>query len=142
MTKKYILAHDTGTGGDKAVLTDLQGRVIHCAYQDYGIYYPQAEWAEQDPEELWRTVAETTRKVIAESGIDPLEILGVGISAQMFNLLPVDEKGTPVTRMLSWLDLRSVPQADRVLSGIPRDFSLKRPATSPPPRISFPRSSG
>ncbi len=67
MTKKYILAHDTGTGGDKAVLTDLQGRVIHCAYQDYGIYYPQAEWAEQDPEELWRTVAATTRKVIAES---------------------------------------------------------------------------
>ena len=67
MTKKYILAHDTGTGGDKAVLTDLQGRVIHSAYQDYGIYYPQAEWAEQDPEELWRTVAATTRKVIAEA---------------------------------------------------------------------------
>ena len=56
-TKKYILAHDTGTGGDKAVITDLQGRVIHSAYQSYGLSYPQAEWVEQDPDELWRTVA-------------------------------------------------------------------------------------
>jgi len=27
MHKPYILAHDTGTGGDKAVLTDLRGRI-------------------------------------------------------------------------------------------------------------------
>jgi xylulokinase len=95
MKKKYILAHDTGTGGDKAVLTDLKGRVIHSAYQDYGISYPQPEWAEQDPEELWRTVAATTRKVIGESRIDPQEILGVGISAQMFNPHPHAELAGP-----------------------------------------------
>ena len=139
MTKKYILAHDTGTGGDKAVLTDLQGRVIHCAYQDYGIYYPQAEWAEQDPEELWRTVAATTRKVIAESGIDPQEILGVGISAQMFNLLPVDEKGTPVTPMLSWLDLRSVPQADRILRGDTPRFLFEKTGNIPTAKDIIPK---
>ena len=34
--KKYILAHDTGTGGNKAVLCDLQGKVLHSAYQPYG----------------------------------------------------------------------------------------------------------
>ncbi len=75
--KKYILAHDTGTGGDKAVLTDLRGVVIHSAYQDYGLYYPKPDWVEQDPDELWQTVAATTRKVIQESGVDPAEILGV-----------------------------------------------------------------
>lgn len=116
-TKKYILAHDTGTGGDKAVITDLQGRVIHSAYQSYGLSYPQAEWVEQDPDELWRTVAATTREVIRQSGVDPAEILGVGISAQMFNALPVDERGQPLTPMLSWLDLRSIRQADRLFQG-------------------------
>ena len=64
MQKKYILAHDTGTGGDKAVLTDLQGRVLQSAYQPYEIYYPQPDWAEQSPEELWQAVAKTTRQVI------------------------------------------------------------------------------
>ncbi|GAB4482664.1 MAG: xylulokinase [Anaerolineales bacterium] len=115
--KKYILAHDTGTGGDKAVLTDLRGVVIHSAYQDYGLYYPKPDWVEQDPDELWQTVAATTRKVIQESGIDAAEILGVGVSAQMFNTLPVDEHCRPLTPMLSWLDLRSVPQADRLMEG-------------------------
>lgn len=115
--KKYILAHDTGTGGDKAVLTDLKGVVIHSAYQDYGLYYPKPDWVEQDPDELWQTVAATTRRVIQESGVDPAEILGVGISAQMFNTLPVDEHCKPVMPMMSWLDLRSVPQADRLMEG-------------------------
>jgi sugar (pentulose or hexulose) kinase len=73
----YLLAHDTGTGGDKAVLTDLQGRVLHSAYRPYRVHYPQPEWAEQDPEELWAAVAATTRSVLDESGIDPARILGV-----------------------------------------------------------------
>lgn len=119
--KKYLLAHDTGTGGDKAVLTDLRGRILHTHYQPYPVHYPRPDWAEQDPDELWRTVASTTRQLIQASGIDPDEILGVGISAQMFNLLPVDQNGRPLTPMLSWLDVRSTRQADRILSGdLPR----------------------
>jgi xylulokinase len=108
-SKHYILAHDTGTGGDKAVLTDLQGRVIQSAYQPYEVYYPRPDWAEQDPQELWRAVAATTRQVIAQAGINSHEILGVGISAQMFNLLPVDENIKPVTPMLSWLMCAACP---------------------------------
>jgi xylulokinase len=115
MIKKYILAHDTGTGGDKAVITDLHGKVIHSAYQDYPLSYPRPEWVEQDPDVLWQTVAATTRQVIQESGVNPAEILGVGISAQMFNTLPVDSDCKPITPMLSWLDLRSVRQADRLM---------------------------
>lgn len=115
--KRYILAHDTGTGGDKAVICDFDGHVLYSAYQEYGIYYPKPEWVEQDPNELWRTVAATTRRVIEKAGIDPHEIAGVGISAQMWNTLPVDEKGNPLMPMMSWLDLRSIEQANRVVEG-------------------------
>jgi sugar (pentulose or hexulose) kinase len=132
MAKKYILAHDTGTGGDKAVITDLQGKVIHSVYQDYGLSYPRAEWVEQDPDELWQTVAATTRQVIRESGVEPGEILGVGISAQMFNTLPVDGDCHPVTPMLSWLDLRSVQQADRLMEAETAAKLFPRPKMCPP----------
>ncbi len=115
MAKKYIVAHDTGTGGNKAVLTDLRGRVIHSAYRPYGLRYPRPQWVEQDPQELWQAVADTTRSVIAEAGVDPAEILGVGVSAQMFNLLPVDEDIRPLMPLISWLDVRTVAQADRIL---------------------------
>lgn len=137
--KKYILAHDTGTGGDKAVLCDLRGKVLYSAYQAYGISYPNPEWVEQDPDELWQAVASTTRKVIQDSGIDPEEILGVGVSAQMWNTLPVDEKGTPLMPMLSWLDLRSVRQAERVLQGDNPSFIFKHTGNIPTAKDSIPK---
>jgi len=137
--KKYILAHDTGTGGNKAILCDLNGVVLHSAYQSYSISYPQPEWVEQDPDELWRGVAATSRQVLQESGIDPADILGVGVSAQMWNTLPVDEAGRPLTPMLSWLDLRSVRQADRILSSDMPSFIFKHTGNIPTAKDSIPK---
>jgi xylulokinase len=139
MEKKYLLAHDTGTGGDKAVLTDLQGRVIQSAYREYPLYYPRPDWVEQNPAELWETVAATTRAVIQMAGIDPQQIIGVGISAQMFNLLPVDEQGNPLTPMLSWLDVRSVAQADRLLTGETPHFLFARTGNIPTAKDVIPK---
>ena len=140
MTKsKYILAHDTGTGGNKAVLCDLNGKVLYSVYQPYGLSYPQAEWVEQDPDELWRAVAVTTRQVLKESGIDPGDVIGVGVSAQMWNTLPVDETGKPLTPMLSWLDLRSVRQADRLMKGDMPSFLFKNTGNIPTAKDSIPK---
>jgi xylulokinase len=138
-TKKYILAHDTGTGGNKAVLCDLAGKVIHSAFLSYGISYPRPEWVEQDPEELWQAVAATSRQVIQESGIDPKAIIGVGVSAQMWNTLPVDENGRPLTPMLSWLDLRSVKQADRLSDGDMPKFLYDHTGNIPTAKDSIPK---
>jgi xylulokinase len=137
--KKYILAHDTGTGGNKAVLCDLTGKVIHSVYQPYGISYPQPEWVEQDPGELWNSVAASSRQVILESGVDPRQIIGVGVSAQMWNTLPVDEKGRPLTPMLSWLDLRSVKQADRLSVGDMPKFLYDNTGNIPTAKDSIPK---
>ena len=137
--KKYILAHDTGTGGNKAVLCDLTGKVIHSAYQSYGISYPRPEWVEQDPDELWEAVAGTSRRVIQESGVDPKAIIGVGVSAQMWNTLPVNEKGRPLTPMLSWLDLRSVRQADRLVVGNMPKFLFENTGNLPTAKDSIPK---
>lgn len=137
--RKYILAHDTGTGGDKAVLTDLEGRILHAAYVPYGVNYPRPGWAEQDPDVLWHAVANTTREVIHEAGIDPAEILGVGISAQMFNLLPVDKEGHPLTQMLSWLDVRSVSQADALLEEVGTEFLFQHTGNVPTAKDVIPK---
>jgi xylulokinase len=139
MTQRFVLAHDTGTAGDKAVLTDLSGRILHASYQPYPVLYPRPEWAEQDPETLWQAVAGTTRQVIGAAGVDPKEILGVGISAQMFNLLPVDEEGRPVMPMLSWLDVRSTTQADRLLQGDLPSFLFQHTGNIPTAKDVIPK---
>lgn len=137
--KKYILAHDTGTGGNKAVLCDLKGRVVHSAYRAYGLSYPRPEWVEQDPDELWRVVAATSKQVIREAGIDAEDIVGVGVSAQMWNTLPVDEAGRPLTPMLSWLDLRSIRQADRLAAGDMPRFLFEHTGNIPTAKDSIPK---
>jgi xylulokinase len=137
--KRYIIAHDAGTGGDKAVLTDLRGGIIASAYQEYGRSYPRPGWVEQDPDELWLAVAGTTRQVLAQAGVGAAEILGVGISAQMFNLLPVDEACRPLTPLLSWLDLRSVVQADALLSGDTPEFLFRHTGNIPTAKDIIPK---
>ena len=131
MSQDYILAHDTGTGGDKAVLTDLEGQIVESAYQPYEVRTPRPDWVEQDPDELWQAFAATTRTVIEKSAIDPRDVRGVGVSAQMFNLLPVDEDCRPIGRMLSWLDVRSVNQADRLLTADMQAFMYEHTGNVP-----------
>ena len=37
---KYIIAHDVGTSGNKAVLVDTDGRVQGKCFEPYRTYYP------------------------------------------------------------------------------------------------------
>lgn len=139
MKRKYILAHDTGTQGNKAVLTDLTGHVLHTRFEGYRVDYPKPGWAEQDPDILWRALARASRKVIQGANIDPGDVMGLCVSAQMLNILPVDERGRPLTRMLSWLDTRSVGQADRVIEAVGRDFFFEQTGNVPTAKDIIPK---
>ena len=112
--KNYIIAHDVGTGGDKAVITDVKGTVLCSVYGSYPLVYPKPGWVEQNANLIWKTVAKNTLRVIEESGVNAGEVAGIGITAQMFNLLPVNSSGEPLMNMISWLDERSVREADRI----------------------------
>jgi len=115
---KYIVAQDVGSSGDKAVLTDLNGHILHSSYVPYRMIFPAAGLAEQDPELLWQAVVQTTRQLMEESSVDPAQIVGIGISAQMFNLIPVDEDFEPITRMITWMDLRGLKQAQNLYNKV------------------------
>jgi xylulokinase len=114
MVDQYILAHDAGTTGDKAVLLKQDGTLIESAYTPYPLEYPSAEWVVQDPEKIWQAVASSGREVITRAGIEPAAITGVGITAQMFNMLPVDKNIKPLVPMISWLDRRTIAQAETI----------------------------
>ena len=48
MTGKYILTHDLGTSGNKAVLFDLKLNALYQTKVNYPLYYPKQRWVEQD----------------------------------------------------------------------------------------------
>ncbi|RLE63508.1 MAG: xylulokinase [Thermoprotei archaeon] len=110
--KNYIIAYDVGTGGVKAAIVDLEGKVLATTYREFNLYYPRPGWVEQKPEEWWEGFVETTKEVLKISKIPPESILAVAPSGQMLNLLPVDKNGNPLRPAISWLDVRTVKQAE------------------------------
>ncbi len=137
--RKIILAHDVGTGGNKAVITDLKGRVLHSHYIPYPLINIRPGWVEQNPEQLWHAVMESTRKVLSNIDLLEYEIIGVSMSAQMLNILPLDEKGKPLTNMLSWLDTRSIPQADRIINELGTNIFINEVSNLPTAKDIIPK---
>ncbi|MGQ9459472.1 MAG: FGGY family carbohydrate kinase, partial [Anaerolineae bacterium] len=112
----YIVAHDVGTGGNKAILVTPQGEIQGRAMESYGTSYPRPDWAEQNPEDWWRAVATSTRELLRQTGVQPREVLAMVFSTQMLGVVPVDAEGRPLRPGIIWLDGRARDQARQVMA--------------------------
>ena len=57
----YVVAHDLGTTGNKATLYDREGRLVGASFQAYETEYAHTGWAEQNPQDWWDAVCQSTR---------------------------------------------------------------------------------
>jgi xylulokinase len=114
--RRYILAHDLGTSGDKATLFTTDCRLVASATVSYPTRYFNGNWAEQEPEDWWRAVAESSRRIAA--GIDPKEIAAIGFSGQMMSCVCVDSAGKALRPAILYCDQRAVEEEAFILSRI------------------------
>lgn len=121
----YIIAHDVGTGGNKAVLVDTEGNVRATAFAPYPVRYPRPDWAEQEPEDWWHAIVTTTRQVMERAEAAPGDILGVVHSTQLLGIVPMSNEGQPLRPAIIWLDGRAPDQARRIMTKFlgPRVFA-------------------
>ncbi len=112
---QYIIAHDVGTGGNKAVLVDTSGNVCATAMAPYPIHYPCPDWAEQQPEDWWKAVSTTTRQVMEQSVIEPGDVLCMVYTTQMLGIVPMGRDNQPLRPAIIWLDARAPEQAERIM---------------------------
>lgn len=106
--KKYLLAHDLGTSGDKATLFTTDGELVRSVTYEYPTRFFNSTWAEQDPEDWWRAVC-TNNQVLLE-GIDKTEVAGMAFSGQMMGCVVVDRQGRAIRNAIIWADQRSQAQ--------------------------------
>ncbi|MEZ5142709.1 MAG: FGGY-family carbohydrate kinase [Acidimicrobiales bacterium] len=111
---RCYVGHDLGTGGDKAALVRDDGEVLASAFVAYDLHHPAPNQVEQDPEDYWRAVGDATRAVLADAGVAPEAVAGVGFAGQMLTMVPLDARGEPVRPAISWLDSRADLQARRM----------------------------
>ncbi|MDR1484887.1 MAG: xylulokinase [Planctomycetaceae bacterium] len=114
----FILAHDLGTSGNKATLFSDQGELIANCTVSYSTHYFNRVWAEQNPNDWWDAVCQSTKQLIAKSKIDPAQIAVVTLSGQMMGATCIDKHGNPLRPSIIYCDQRSEKEASDILSNI------------------------
>jgi xylulokinase len=107
MTSRYILALDVGTSGTKTTLWREDGHLAASASAGYTLHRPDALTAEIDPALWWDAVCTTTRSVVAQAGVAPSDIAGIGVDGVGWTLIPVDTSGHALAPAMIWLDRRA-----------------------------------
>ncbi len=113
-----LIGIDLGTSGTKTVLFTSQGQPLASKTIEYPLYQPQNGWAEQAPEDWWRSACNGMKAVISESGIKPNDIKGIGISGQMHGLVMLDKAGNVLRPSIIWCDQRTGKECEEITDKI------------------------
>lgn len=109
MNTKYAIGVDYGTESGRAVLVSLEnGKEIadHVTPYRHGVIDKvlpntgiqlEDEWALQHPEDYLEVLANSIPQVLEKSGIDPEQVIGLGIDFTACTMLPVDAEGEPLS---------------------------------------------
>ncbi len=116
-----FLGIDVSTTATKALLIDARGEVIATASSQYGFDTPRPLWSEQDPALWWDGTQKSIREVLANTGVDPASIRGVGLTGQMHGLVLLDEAGRPLRKAILWNDQRTQAQCEEIHRRVGRE---------------------
>ena len=114
--KNYLLAHDLGTSGNKATLYSIDGELIDSCTVPYPTHYFNGNWSEQNPEDWWRAICESSQKLTAK--INASDIGVIALSGQMMGCAPVDKNGVALRPSILYSDQRATKQAEFLLEKI------------------------
>lgn len=101
--KKYIIAIDLGTTGNRVFCFDEKGKVISSAYREFTQYFPRPGWVEHDGLEIWESVSQLIPEAIKKGGLNPSSAVSIGITNQReTSILWDSETGKPVYHAIVW----------------------------------------
>jgi len=112
--KKYAIGVDFGTESGRVALVDLSnGQEVATAVHSYrnGVIdeklpgteiYLEPDWALQDPNDYLEVFKNAIPAVLKQSGIDPADVIGLGIDFTACTMLPTKADGTPLCFLPEW----------------------------------------
>ncbi|MGM9625071.1 MAG: xylulokinase [Eubacteriales bacterium] len=118
---KYTIGIDIGTSGTKTVLFDEAGHACAAHTIEYPLSQPHNGWAEQNPADWADASFGTVRAVIEKSGVNPADIVGVGLSGQMHGLVMLDAENRVLRPSIIWCDQRTGAECEEITRSIGRE---------------------
>jgi glycerol kinase len=122
---QYLVAIDQGTSSSRTVIFDQKASVVTSAQQEFPQEYPQPGWVEHDPDAIWNSVLEVTKKSLAAA--DVKNYAGLGITNQRETTLIWDRNtGECVHNAIVWQDRRTADYCQKLKdSGVEESVTQK-----------------
>ncbi len=119
----YLLGIDIGTYESKGVLATEAGEVIASAAIGHALSIPTPGWVEHDAEGVWwGDFVALSRRLLAESRVEPRAIRAVGVSAIGPCVLPIDRQGRPLRpAILYGIDTRATEEIAQLEARLGRE---------------------
>ncbi|MCP5060725.1 MAG: carbohydrate kinase [bacterium] len=103
---QYILSIDLGTGGPKVSLVREDGAIAASTVRPVESLDVGEGGFEQDAEQVWLAILSAAKQVVHEADVPAQAVLAVSCASQYFSVVPIDERGHPVSNLISWMDTR------------------------------------
>ena len=103
-----IIAIDQGTTSSRAIVFELQGKIMATAQQEFPQHYPHSGWVEHDPQDLLDSTINTCRRAIRAAKAAGVHPSTIGITNQRETTVVWDRQtGEPVHNAVVWQDRRT-----------------------------------
>ncbi|ADE38508.1 xylulokinase [Candidatus Puniceispirillum marinum] len=106
-----FLGFDIGTSGVKALLLDLDGRIIASTSASLNVTRPHPGWSEQAPTDWWNAVNETALKLARDHAKAMADVQAIGLSGQMHGMVALDKDDNVLRPAILWNDTRNAAEA-------------------------------
>jgi glycerol kinase len=114
----HILVLDQGTTSSRAIVFDVDLRIVAVAQREFPQHFPQPGWVEHDPEELWTSSLTVCQEAIAQAGLTAADIAAMGLTNQRETVVVWDRAtGKPIHNAIVWQDRRTADLCERLRAG-------------------------
>ena len=104
MSRQYVMALDEGSTSARAVLVDMQGRIVSEARNPVVPAFPHTGWVELDPAALWQAQRASMEAAMAKLGATTDDIAAIGVTTHRETCLIWDRQtGEPVYPAIMWM---------------------------------------
>jgi len=122
------LGLDIGTSAVKAVVVDLDGKVVADAAARLPISRPRPAWSEQHPDDWWQAATSAVKRLPSDARA---VVRAVGLAGQMHGAVLLDDADRALRPAILWNDGRSAIECHELELREPRTREITANAAMP-----------
>lgn len=127
-----VIGLDVGTTGTKAIIADEKGTVLSRGYREYPLKSQNGR-VTQNAADWWEAAVYAIRTAL--QSVNPKDVRGIGISTQGASMLAADKNGSPVSEVITWMDTRSIAEAEALANAIGTEEIYRKCGWLPNPSL-------